>query len=334
MKYRDPITKQFKELTVKVSDTLPIGTIVGYAGATAPDGWLICDGSAISRSLYSALFSAIGATYGAGDGSTTFNIPDYRDRVPVGLDTNDSDFNVLGKTLGEKEHTLTIEETPIHRHVMTLGIANPSGSGWYSADLLGSDGQAKQVEDWQGRTTENAGGGQPHNIIQPSIVTNYIIKASQPIAVPGKIVNSYSTNPDNAYNTTYVNGKYDEVMGIMESAAIGKILWTNPKPTENFIQQDITLNSNDYDVLEVWFSHYRGDNYSFSQRFLKGTNTDLFKSDKDGASQSRTITYISDTQLSFGDGYFYHPSYSDGARVQNSRCVPIYIIGYKTGLFD
>ena len=75
MKYRDPQTGQFKDLKVKTSDTLPIGTQVAYGGTTVPTGWLICDGSAVSRTVYADLFSVIGTSYGAGDGSTTFNLP-------------------------------------------------------------------------------------------------------------------------------------------------------------------------------------------------------------------------------------------------------------------
>lgn len=55
---------------------VPTGSIVPFAGSTAPEGYLLCDGSAISRTTYSALFSVIGTTYGEGDGNTTFNIPD------------------------------------------------------------------------------------------------------------------------------------------------------------------------------------------------------------------------------------------------------------------
>src|SRR5262249_11225138 len=62
----------------------PIGTIVGYAGTTAPAKWLLCDGAAVSRVTYKDLFAVIGTTYGAGDGSTTFNIPDRRQRFGLG----------------------------------------------------------------------------------------------------------------------------------------------------------------------------------------------------------------------------------------------------------
>lgn len=66
------------------------GTIKDFAGATVPAGWLVCDGSAISRTTYARLFNAIGTAYGVGDGSTTFNIPDYVGRVAVGVDAGAS----------------------------------------------------------------------------------------------------------------------------------------------------------------------------------------------------------------------------------------------------
>lgn len=62
----------------------PTGSVMPYAGSTAPTGWLICDGSAISRTTYADLFAVIGTTYGAGDGSTTFKLPDFTDRVIQG----------------------------------------------------------------------------------------------------------------------------------------------------------------------------------------------------------------------------------------------------------
>jgi len=64
----------------------PAGVIEAYGGSTAPAGYLLCDGSAVSRTTYSALFSAIGATFGSGDGSTTFNLPDLRGRFLRGVD--------------------------------------------------------------------------------------------------------------------------------------------------------------------------------------------------------------------------------------------------------
>lgn len=90
----------------------PAGIIFPYAGSTAPEGYLMCDGSAVSRSTYAALFAAIGTTYGAGDGSTTFNIPDLTGRVVIGV----SGTHALGTTGGEESHTLLEAELPVHHH--------------------------------------------------------------------------------------------------------------------------------------------------------------------------------------------------------------------------
>ena len=85
------------------SNITPVGSIQMFGGTTAPSGWLICDGSEVSRTTYADLFNVIGTTYGTGDGSNTFNLPNFKGRVPVGLDGNDTDFNTLGKTGGSKE---------------------------------------------------------------------------------------------------------------------------------------------------------------------------------------------------------------------------------------
>ena len=141
-----------------------------YAGSTAPSGWLICDGSAVSRDDYANLFSVIGTTYGAGDGSTTFNIPNLKGKVPVGLDTSDTSFDTLGETGGEKTHTLTINEMPRHQHQLTLA---DYGSDVASGVLWSTRNPKKY--SYAGNMVEPVGGSQAHNNLQPYIVINYII---------------------------------------------------------------------------------------------------------------------------------------------------------------
>ena len=100
-----------------IRSAMPVGTVVPFAGSSSPDSsWLVCDGSAVSRTTYSALFALIGTTYGAGDGSSTFNTPNLGGRVPVGLDSGQSEFDSLGETGGSKTHTLTTAEMPSHTH--------------------------------------------------------------------------------------------------------------------------------------------------------------------------------------------------------------------------
>lgn len=168
-------------------DTLPVGSIMPYPKATAPENWLICDGSAISRTDYSELFNAIGTTFGEGDGSTTFNLPNIKGRTIVGLDTDDTDFNTIGKTLGEKTHTLTVAEMPEHNHKQSLdgGNSGNSGNAAYSWSIPANQ-YFYTGDDLTGKT----GGSQPHNNIQPSFVATYIIKAKQSAGVVATVVNS------------------------------------------------------------------------------------------------------------------------------------------------
>ena len=159
-------------------DTLPIGSIMPYPKAVAPENWLVCDGSEVSRTDYSELFSAIGTTFGVGDGNTTFNLPNIKGKTIVGLDSSDTDFNQIGKTLGEKTHTLTVAEMPSHNHSMASFNQYNDGTG-------GSFAESNKV----GRTTSgadgskginpifNTGGDKAHNNIQPSFVLCYMIKA-------------------------------------------------------------------------------------------------------------------------------------------------------------
>ena len=121
---------------VSSGSTVPSGSLQMYAGAvtqsasagavttTAPTGWLLANGDIVSRSTYSALFTAIGTTYGAGNGSTTFALPDMRSRVPVGVGTGSGlTARTLGGTVGAENTTLAETNLPSHTHSFT-----PSGS--------------------------------------------------------------------------------------------------------------------------------------------------------------------------------------------------------------
>lgn len=106
---------------------LPIGGVCIYSGQTAPNGWLLCDGSAISRTTYSRLFSVINTLYGSGNGTSTFNLPNLQERIPVGktISTN------LGTTGGNSSITLTTDQLPSHTHNGTTdsnGLHNHTGT--------------------------------------------------------------------------------------------------------------------------------------------------------------------------------------------------------------
>jgi microcystin-dependent protein len=89
---------------------------LAFDPSSAPEGWLECDGSAVSRELYSRLFAVIGTAFGTGDGSTTFNLPDIGGRVPVGRNTGEAAFVAVGAPGGEKEVALSASEAAAHDH--------------------------------------------------------------------------------------------------------------------------------------------------------------------------------------------------------------------------
>lgn len=183
-------------------DTLPVGAIMPFGGGTVPDNYLLCDGQAVSRTTYSQLFSVIGTSFGVGDGSTTFNVPNMKGKVPVGYDSTQTEFNSLGKTGGEKTHTLTISEMPSHNHTVPyVSDISPTGGG--------TDPAYGVVHRTNTQNSGSKGGGQAHNNLQPYIVQKYIIKAFQSSGTVAEIVNAHSVSTTNAYSASYVNGALD-----------------------------------------------------------------------------------------------------------------------------
>ena len=163
----------------------PAGAIMQYAGSSAPSGWLIADGSAVSRTTYAALFAVISTTYGSGNGSTTFNLPNLKGKVPVGVDSSDTSFDVLGETGGAKTVDLS------HSHT-----ANSAGSHSHTGATDRAIYQAGQASNVLTQSSSDSPPGHNHgiatdgahthstttslsatqSIVQPYIALNYIIK--------------------------------------------------------------------------------------------------------------------------------------------------------------
>lgn len=158
------------------------GVIIDFAGSTAPNGFLFCYGQAISRTTYAALFTEIGTTFGVGDGTTTFNVPDARGRVAAGKDnmggtsanrltnlTGGLDGDVLGATGGAEAHTLLPNQIPAHQHnIPQLSASTGTGTATIrTGDLTGAGSVIA--------TDANTGGGDYHNNTQPTIIFNKII---------------------------------------------------------------------------------------------------------------------------------------------------------------
>lgn len=162
------------ENIINIEKTVPIGSLLEWFSETIPKGWLLLDGSAISRNEYSELFDLYGVKYGEGDGTTTFNLPNIKGKTLVGLDVTQNEFNTLGKVGGEKFHVLTVGEMPSHGH--SLATAG------YSGNISAVNRIAASIDYDQGKVGKN-GGDQPHNNLQPYITVNFIVKAKQEIEV-------------------------------------------------------------------------------------------------------------------------------------------------------
>lgn len=154
--------------------TVPTGGIIVWTTNTEPTGFLLCYGQAVSRTTYAALFAVVSTTFGVGDGSTTFNVPDFRGRFPLGQDDMGgssadrvvaAEADTIGSASGAETHTLTSGEMPSHTHTTPLGSGGTTGSRQTTS------GNAVNAV-----ATGSTGGGGAHDIMNPYMTLNYIIK--------------------------------------------------------------------------------------------------------------------------------------------------------------
>ena len=190
------------DLTVNgmsVFGSTPVGAVIGWFSDAIPAGWLLLDGSTVSCETYPRLYEVLtGEAAGSGGTDATFQLPDLRGRIPVGKNGSDTAFNTLGKTGGEKAHTLTTAEMASHSH----SVSGTAASGGAHTHALGGIASRKSGS-WNGcvastgctdltwnsvrsggshshsvsGTAAAVGSGSAHNNLQPYIVMNYIIKA-------------------------------------------------------------------------------------------------------------------------------------------------------------
>ena len=238
-----------------------IGTIIQYGSDTIPEGWLLCDGSAVSRTTYADLYAVIGTTFGAGNGSTTFNVPNLKGRVGVGKDSTQTEFDALGENGGAKTHTLTTNEIP---SMIAQGATQTTGGNmvWFKNDAVGGT-----QGSGSGSTLANIeGGGQAHNILQPYLVTNYIIKALKVTPEGTKISDLRELSSlDDSDIIPIVDVSADETMKITKSNLQNSLLvkqtystteqvvgtWIDGKP---IYRKVVTFSRNDSSQFTISFS--------------------------------------------------------------------------------
>lgn len=147
----------------------PTGMIGMWGTITAPSGWLLCQGAAVNRTTYAALFAVIGITFGVGDGVTTFNVPNYSGRTPIGVGTGAGlTPRSIAATGGAQEDILTTAQLAAHNHTFTTG-ASTNNSG-----INAQNGNRADIPATI--TTASKGSGDAHNTMQPFLVINFIIK--------------------------------------------------------------------------------------------------------------------------------------------------------------
>lgn len=292
-------------------DTLPIGSMLPYGNVNPPANWLVCDGSAVSRTTYADLFSVIGTTYGEGDGSTTFNLPNKKGRVSAGYDATNSQFNTLGKHIGEEKHTLSVSELAKHTHAF---ITTTGSTNFAIFESLDGNPHAKW-DTSEGNLTSGpmteTGGSQPFNVIQPTEIDQWIIKAFQSSGVVANVAQTKTESDTDTYSCNYVNSLQ------------GELLWTNSNVNEQFAGQTIAFNDN-YSYYDIIFAQdgvlkcdkvYVGESVPYLLQIVLG-----------GYLRTRTAQ-VNINSIAFGDGIFYN-TYASGT-TNNNQCIPYKIVGYK-----
>lgn len=160
-----PVTNWFIKSSHNPTAFVSAGIIVAYGSNVVLAGWLACDGAAISRTTYSDLFSIIGTTFGVGDGSTTFNVPNGEDNVLVGA----GGAYTMAQTFGSVTHQLTVPELASHNHSITGNVAQ-------TADTCYANPGGLHRSQGTSLTIGNTGGNVPHENRQPSLCVQRMIK--------------------------------------------------------------------------------------------------------------------------------------------------------------
>ena len=263
-----------------VNDSVPIGAIQAYGGQTAPYGWLICDGSAIRRDTYSELFDVIGVTYGTGDGSTTFNLPDLRGRVITGVGTCDGVTYSIGEIKNAGLPNITGGFAPWSEGT-GINITQPTGAfyaenssqyGWGTA--TGRDQDNAYMHFDASRSSNKYGAST--TVQSNTTVTNYIIKAKEKTLVTATVppvitdfidvfypVGSYYESSDDSFNPNASWGGTWEITN-------GGLINGSPQTMTQAYQSSSDITTTSYrDLISFTFTSKTGRIWFFGDATVK-----------------------------------------------------------------
>jgi microcystin-dependent protein len=242
-------------------NSMPVGTIIPFASATIPDDCLICDGSAVLRSVYPDLFAVIGETWGAGDGSTTFSIPDLRELVPVGIGQNTTDpiashdVFALGESKDDQMQTITGSMSGVATGRTSFSSSYYTGafSDTVKLDDWGADGSNVRVVA-KFDSSDSPGARTGDNTRTKQVGVNYIIKAKK---------QTYLIQENIIDPIVYVN----KDQGIEDSPVGSVISYIGLTAPKHYLVMDgATYNIADYPYLADYFlkelgsyNYYGGD---------------------------------------------------------------------------
>lgn len=312
------------------------GFIYPLAASVVPEGFLLCDGAAYARSEYPELFAAIGTMYGPGDGATTFNVPDLRNRVPAGSSEN----HPAGETVGEEAHQLTKKEMPSHTHAAANGshfyttrgsTGGETDSGFASGGNFSGDTAGTGFS--RRNATASTGGDQPHNNMQPTTyIRGYIIATgkgtgvsvvdiihgAQEIPLEVRYGGTGATNSKTARENLEIT---PENIGALSM----ELLWENASPTSKFTPQTVYLDLSKYDYLVIVVRGHGGAVNESSNYVRRADGNLVILHYTSNANMHRLVHCYSD-RLEFEDGNTWSNTVT---QVDNSRCVPYLIYGIK-----
>jgi len=228
-----------------VGERLAIGTILSYTGAEAPMGYLLCDGQEVSRTDYADLFAVIGETYGAGDGTTTFNVPNLSDKFLQGVGTN-----ALGT---EMEAGLPNITASSGRSIYTGETGSPTGAFAFSTTSTKNyESSGSSTNRWAGMTLDasksSAVYGNSDTVQPPALVVTFIIKATDYAAVPQNAIDDTAATASNVWSAQKVQAELDARTEIDDTTTSPDTVWSSEKTqaeldakkTVFFVTADVT----------------------------------------------------------------------------------------------